>query len=55
MPEQVQSYKKAGLTDHVGKPIEFEHLLGVVERFAKRIGSEDRERAGDREPERMAG
>jgi signal transduction histidine kinase/ActR/RegA family two-component response regulator len=54
MHEQVQSYKKAGLTDHIGKPIEFEHLLGVVERFAKRLENEDRERAGG-EPERMAG
>jgi PAS domain S-box-containing protein len=43
MPEQVRSYKKAGLTDHIGKPITFERLLGVVERFA------------DTEPARMAG
>jgi CheY-like chemotaxis protein len=52
--EQVMSCTKAGFTDHIGKPIEFEQFLGRMERWAKRLESSEQARVGD-DLERMAG
>jgi len=54
MAEQVMSYTRAGFTDHIGKPIEFEQFLDRMERWAERLERGEQARAGD-DLERMAG